>query len=618
MVERKLILKQMELVVIMKMKHVSMLLIVGYLLTLSTLLTLILCRLIIRDQIIPHAVSWFTGEAIENRDDLQDDEDQDQYLGFEAEYYDDNEDGDDEYEDLDHGLGSDGYDSDEEYIDNYNRTYNYHQLSNGNLPTFSSTTGASGVASSSASCAAAAAFFAISAAAFFATFAAAAASLASFAFLYVSTVLFASFAFSAASFVSSAASAASFANCAAVTASFAATAAALPALRAVQLQPWEGTHNHSDSIKFFGRRSYTLETVYVREHIDKLRKIQKDLDEIKVKYYDERGKLEVEMAESCEPLYLQRYDIVNGVVKDATNQEDKMKRGVPNFWLIQKGFIFEFHFNTNPFFENPVLAKAYHMNDEDEFFLESSIGTKITWRPGKCLTQKPSTNKSFFGLFSPPEIPMNLKDTKNTVVVTKLKYEMENDCFMGKNMMHSKQSSTRIEHQLKQNIVNRVNLYCFKGFKLDFYFRANPFFENSVLTKTYFMSDEDRSIVKDITGTKIKWYPTRCLTKIPIRKKPETESEYARSIATFEDYDSCFPFFNSLEVDDIDKRIEQMQHDFTIGSIILHQIIPHAVSWFTGEAIVCSDDEDQYLGLEYKFEDIDECQDAYEDLDDGL
>nr|XP_011458867.1 PREDICTED: nucleosome assembly protein 1;1-like [Fragaria vesca subsp. vesca] len=139
-----------------------------------------------------------------------------------------------------------------------------------------------------------------------------------------------------------------------------------------------------------------------------------------------------------------------------------MKRGVPNFWLyalkghdllaaqitvqdeealkhltdikwsrIQKGFILEFHFNTNPFFENPVLAKTYHMNDEDEFFLESSIGTKITWRPGKCLTQKPSTNKSFFGLFSPPEIPMNLKDTKNTVVVTNLKYEMENDCFLG-------------------------------------------------------------------------------------------------------------------------------------------------------------------------------------------
>lgn len=24
---------------------------------------------------------------------------------------------------------------------------------------------------------------------------------------------------------------------------------------------------------------------------------------------------------------------MNGVVKDATNQEDKMKRGVPNFWL---------------------------------------------------------------------------------------------------------------------------------------------------------------------------------------------------------------------------------------------------------------------------------------------
>lgn len=101
------------------------LLIVGYLLTFSTLLILILCRSIIRDQIIPHAVSWFTGEAIE-RDDLQDDADEDQYLGFEAEYDDDHEDGDDDYEDLDDGLGSDEDDSDQEYIDDYNRRYNYY------------------------------------------------------------------------------------------------------------------------------------------------------------------------------------------------------------------------------------------------------------------------------------------------------------------------------------------------------------------------------------------------------------------------------------------------------------------------------------------------------------
>lgn len=40
----------------------------------------------------------------------------------------------------------------------------------------------------------------------------------------------------------------------------------------------------------------------------------------------------------------------------------------------------------------------------------------------------------------------------------------------------------------------------YKGFKLDFYFKANPFFGNSVLTKTYHMSDEDKSTVEEIKG----------------------------------------------------------------------------------------------------------------------
>nr|XP_011458872.1 PREDICTED: nucleosome assembly protein 1;4-like isoform X3 [Fragaria vesca subsp. vesca] len=561
--------------------------------------------------------------------------------------------------------------------------------------------------------------------------------------------------------------------------------------------------NNPGYFKFDGRRSYVLETLDEenRERIDKLRKIQRDLDVIKAGFHNERANLEASFLESCEPLYLQRYNIVNGVVEEAgittnaaaratsMNQTKKQKEGegVPSFWLyalkgcddvydeikeqdegalkhltdikwskIQKGFRLEFHFSTNPFFENPVLTKTYHMTDEDGFFIECAIGTEIKWRPGKCLTHKlakesgkgskkvePMTIESFFGFFSPPNIPKNLKDEKNLVEVINQKYDMEMDfCLgltirdqiipcavtqftgkaaledktkisaqhsnfldnLGKNARKCVESLRLIQEKLdaltaefdentasvqakylqscehlylqRHNIVNdpeadgvgsdyedeayiygkgvpyfwlnalQNNDYieneityrdelaleflkdircspidCFKGFKLDFYFRANPFFENSVLTKTYFMSDEDRSIVKDITGTKINWYPTRCLTQIPIRKKPETGSEYARSITTFEDYDSFFSFFNALEVDDIDKRIEQMQHDFSIGSIIRHQIIPHAVSWFTGEAIekdVCSDDEDQYLGLEYKFEDIDEGQDAYEDLDDGL
>ncbi|ONK59304.1 uncharacterized protein A4U43_C08F5070 [Asparagus officinalis] len=40
-----------------------------------------------------------------------------------------------------------------------------------------------------------------------------------------------------------------------------------------------------------------------------------------------------------------------------------------------------------------------------------------------------------------------------------------------------------------------------KGFKLEFFFDTNPFFKNSVLTKTYHMIDEDEPILERAIGT---------------------------------------------------------------------------------------------------------------------
>ncbi|KAE9467932.1 hypothetical protein C3L33_00159, partial [Rhododendron williamsianum] len=46
-----------------------------------------------------------------------------------------------------------------------------------------------------------------------------------------------------------------------------------------------------------------------------------------------------------------------------------------------------------------------------------------------------------------------------------------------------------------------------KGFKLEFFFDPNPFFKNSVLTKTYHMIDDDEPILEKAIGTEIEWYP---------------------------------------------------------------------------------------------------------------
>ncbi|XP_022999499.1 nucleosome assembly protein 1;2-like isoform X1 [Cucurbita maxima] len=153
-----------------------------------------------------------------------------------------------------------------------------------------------------------------------------------------------------------------------------------------------------------------------------------------------------------------------------------------------------------------------------------------------------------------------------------------------------------------------------KGFKIDFFFDTNPFFKNSVLSKTYHMIDEDEPILEKAIGTEIEWYPGKCLTQKLLKKKPKKGSKNAKPITKTENCESFFNFFSPPQVPDDDEDIDedtaeelqnQMEQDYDIGSTIRDKIIPHAVSWFTGEAI---QDED--------FEDMDNEDDDDDDNDD--
>ncbi|KAI3684176.1 hypothetical protein L6452_33396 [Arctium lappa] len=153
-----------------------------------------------------------------------------------------------------------------------------------------------------------------------------------------------------------------------------------------------------------------------------------------------------------------------------------------------------------------------------------------------------------------------------------------------------------------------------KGFKLEFFFDTNPFFKNSVLTKVYHMIDDDEPILEKAIGTDIEWLPGKCLTQKILKKKPKKGSKNAKPITKTENCESFFNFFSPPEVpeneDDIDEEMaeelqNQMEQDYDIGSTIRDKIIPHAVSWFTGEA--AQDDE---------FEGIDDEDDEDDDDDD--
>ncbi|KAJ8568717.1 hypothetical protein K7X08_030939 [Anisodus acutangulus] len=147
-----------------------------------------------------------------------------------------------------------------------------------------------------------------------------------------------------------------------------------------------------------------------------------------------------------------------------------------------------------------------------------------------------------------------------------------------------------------------------KCFKLEFFFETNPYFKNAVLTKTYHMIDEDEPILENAIGTEIEWYPGKCLTEKILKKKPKKGSKNATPITKTEQCES-FLFFSPPQAEELQNLMEQ---DYDIGSTIRDKIIPHAVSWFTGEAA-----EDDYVDLEddEDEEDEDELEDD-EDEDD--
>ncbi|KAG8086228.1 hypothetical protein GUJ93_ZPchr0010g9174 [Zizania palustris] len=171
-----------------------------------------------------------------------------------------------------------------------------------------------------------------------------------------------------------------------------------------------------------------------------------------------------------------------------------------------------------------------------------------------------------------------------------------------------------------------------KGFKLEFYFDTNPFFKNSALTKTYHMIDEDEPILEKAIGTEIEWFPGKCLTQKVLKKKPKKGSKNTKPITKTENCESFFNFFSPPQVPDDEEEIDedtaeqlqnQMEQDYDIGSTIRDKIIPHAVSWFTGEAAqdedfegIMDDDEDDDEDDDNDDEDDEDDEDEDDDADD--
>ncbi|XP_011014787.1 PREDICTED: nucleosome assembly protein 1;2-like isoform X5 [Populus euphratica] len=282
----------------------------------------------------------------------------------------------------------------------------------------------------------------------------------------------------------------------------------------------------------------------VSKHVECLRHLQSQHDELEAQFLEERRALEAKYNKLYQPLYTKRYEIVNGLKEvdgvmsaklDSIKEDQAIEeKGVPEFWLTAMK-------------THEVLAEEIKGQDEGALkFIKD-----IKW--------------------------------------------------------------SRLQNP--------------EGFELEFYFNPCPYFKNSVLTKTYHIIDESDPILSQAIGTEIEWYPEKCLTKKVVKRKQRMVSKKTKTTMTIKNCESFFTFFNppqipenedDLDDDDYDELQDRLKRDYNIGIIIRDKIIPHAVSWFTGEAI----EEDELDGIDYDGngdgddeDDDDEAED--EENDDG-
>ncbi|GAV53645.1 hypothetical protein ZYGR_0AK01470 [Zygosaccharomyces rouxii] len=184
------------------------------------------------------------------------------------------------------------------------------------------------------------------------------------------------------------------------------------------------------------------------------------------------------------------------------------------------------------------------------------------------------------------------------------------------------------------------------GFKLVFTFdKETPFFDNTVLTKTYYYQSElgysGDFIYDHAEGDKIHWADNESNVTIAVEKRKQRNkvTKQVRTIEKITPVESFFNFFDpprapssvekaaaqeqqeapaesaedGLEDEEELEELEQrLALDYSIGEQLKDKLIPRAIDWFTGAALEFEFDNEQ----DDEFEEGDEDEDEDQDEDD--
>lgn len=277
----------------------------------------------------------------------------------------------------------------------------------------------------------------------------------------------------------------------------------------------------------------------IRSRVDQLKKLNEKRDEYMEEYLKERAELERKYNALCQPLYDQRRDIING---------------------------------ASPGTENSVGNNE----DEADKLSQEHVGSEL---PSESAATNEDTSEvkedQIIGIPEFWTVAMS-----NIETIEELITERDTECLK------------YLEDITCEDFANGL------GFTLKFHFKPNPYFSNSVLTKTYDVPNlllmDDEPILKNVTGCTIDWKDGDvCLTHRVVCKKQRNKKGQIRHVKKNERTESFFHFFSPPKLPDMEEIDEEeadaieeaFDHDYDVAQQFRSHIIPKGVLWFTGEAM---------------------------------
>jgi template-activating factor I len=156
-----------------------------------------------------------------------------------------------------------------------------------------------------------------------------------------------------------------------------------------------------------GNNSLLSETMdkEAQEAIEEIDRVQCEIDKLNEEASEEILKVEQKYNKMRQPHYKNRSELISKIpnfwvtvfvnhpqlsaLLDENDEEALQylkKVEVQEFEDIKSGYKINFYFDsTNPFFENEILSKEFHLNENGEPMCKS---TPIKWRPGKNLCEE--------------------------------------------------------------------------------------------------------------------------------------------------------------------------------------------------------------------------------------